>query len=685
MVTFALLWRAGRRATGVFAPVRLAAVRAAVVTGTFAVLAVEVAGAAGALRRPVFALLWVAATGVAAVLAGTRHGRAPHEHASHGTGGPRARGRHLVSAWRRADRTTRLLAGALGTLLLAELVVALLAEPNNYDSLTYHLPRIEHWVAQGDLGFYATAVHRQVTLAPGAEYLLLHLRLLTGGDSLYHLVQWCAGVGCLLAASRIAGQLGGSARAQWVTVFVVGTVPMVTLQASSTQNDLVTAAWTACAATLALDGLRRLATIGDIALLGAAVGLTAVTKTSGLLGAAPMLVLWCGCQLRLVLSGRTPRDRTAAARLARVAAAAVGVIAVAATLVGPFINRVYEEFGHPLGPSRLRHSVPLERHDPPAIFVNAARIVHTATDTPLPQLREASVRAIEAMADALGVDPQDRDITFGVERFPDPAWHPDEDRVSFPITVALVTLGAGLALVRPRWLVGRAARAAAAPVPLLRAYACAVVTTGVLYASTVKWQPWGNRLLLFALVLAAPLAGLAVAAFPRHGATRGVAPGQQRAGERDGRSFGLARAALAATLVGSAVAGMLAVGYGFPRRLVGGGSTLATDEWDTRFLRRPQWAQEYRWAAEGVISAGAERVGLVQQNNNWEYPWWLLLRGRELVALESVLPRHPPADPTSVDAIVCAGDRQVCADLVPDGWSLAFGEHIGFALPVRQH
>ena len=146
-----------------------------------------------------------------------------------------------------------------------ELLVALLAEPNNFDSQTYHLPKVEHWVAQGGLDFWPTAIHRQVTIPPGAEYLLLHLRLLTGGDALHNLVQWAAGVVCLLAAARITAQLGGGRRAQLLTAFVLATTPMVVLQATSTQTDLVCAAWVACAATLALDGLRRRAGSGHAA------------------------------------------------------------------------------------------------------------------------------------------------------------------------------------------------------------------------------------------------------------------------------------------------------------------------------------------------------------------------------------------------------------------------------------
>jgi len=131
---------------------------------------------------------------------------------------------------------------------------------------------------------------------------------------------------------------------------------------------------------------------------------------------------------------------------------------------------------------------------------------------------------------------------------------------------------------------------------------------------------------------------------------------------------------------------VLALSYGFPRRLVGSGSVFTTSDWDTRFLRRPQWADEFQWAATAVRDSGARRIGLVEQNDNWEYPWWLLLRqpdggSPDLVSLQSVLPERPPADPASMDAIVCTGSQPACAKLVPAGWRLEFRGYVGYALP----
>ncbi|MET7747969.1 hypothetical protein [Micromonospora sp. NPDC005367] len=708
-----LLVRATRPRDVVTAPLRLAVVRAALVTGAFAVLTVEVLGALQALTPAAFAVAWLLFLAVAASAAGWRHRRdaardaamrtaapqqalvgaatapttdtveVPSPSDSHpATTGPsigpdrlgrRARlGRH----WRTASRGERLLAGGVAGLLLIELVVALLAEPNNFDSQTYHLPKVERWVLQGGLEFWPTAIHRQVTIPPGAEYLLLHLRLLTGGDGLYNLVQWGAGVLCLLAAARIAAQLGGGRRAQLLTAFILATTPMVVLQATSTQTDLVVAAWVACAATLALDGLHRRTGLGTLLGLGAATGLTAVTKTSGLIGVGPLLVLWGLAQLRLTRRPEAARSGVVDAAhpparpvgVARTVGASALILLVAATVVGPFLARVTVEFGHPLGPPRLRESIPMERHDPLAILVNGLRIAHTAFDTPLAPVRSATAAAIINGAEAVGVDPQDREITFGRENFPEPSWYPDEDRVAFPLAGALALLGAVFALARP----GRISPERAGS---LRGYAAVVAATVVLHVAMIKWQPWGNRLLLYALVMAVPLAGVWLDAVFRRRVGSAGAPGRRS----------IAVLAAVTVLATSALAGVLAVSYGFPRRLVGSGSVFTTGEWDTRFLRRPQWTDEFRWAAEAVRDSGARRIGLVEQNDNWEYPWWLLLRdadGRppELVALQSVLPDRTPAEPSSVDAIVCTGPRAACVRLVPPDWQVEYRAYVGYAL-----
>ncbi|HEU5128754.1 MAG TPA: hypothetical protein VFU12_12260 [Glycomyces sp.] len=675
------------REGAVVAPMRLAVVRAALPLGAWAIATVEAASALGALTAGAVLASWTAATVAvaAAVAARCLRDAAPARH-----GDPVAairdglRGRR--GATRRTWRRTRSAAAAapawqwalacvVAILFVSAAVLAIASSPNNFDSQTYHLPRIEHWVQNASVDVYATAIHRQVDLGPGAEYLLTHLRLLDGGDGAYNLVQLFAGVGAVLAASRVAAQLGGGPVAQLATVFILATTPEVLLQASSTQVDLIAAAWVACLATVVLDeftrpGERAAAAgavptpRGDAVYLGLALGLIAVTKTTGLLAAGPLLLLWGvgrlvrdGRRRRPCLCGHEPghcaragASGALAARL-RTVGASVAVVALAAALVGPFLARMQAEFGSPLGPPMLRESIGVQTADPRLVAVNGLRIAHTALDTPVRPVADAWAAGIEGVAGLLGVDVNDPRITFGSTAFPVASWYPDEDRAAFPLTGIAALVGAV-------WFLRKGPG-------LRRAYVAALAVAVVLLCATVAWQPWVNRLVLFLVVLGAPVAGIAVTALAARLARRGA-----------GRPAGRRRRAVAWGTIGTlaavaALAGVLTVAYGYPRRLAGTWSVFTMSDVEEQFVRRLEWLPQYEEAAAAVADSGAATVGIVQGNDSWEYPWWVLLpEGTELVALQSVVPGRPGADVADVDAVVCAEDLDECAAIVPDSWEL---------------
>jgi glycosyltransferase involved in cell wall biosynthesis len=206
--------------------------------------------------------------------------------------------------------------------------------------------------------------------------------------------------------------------------------------------------------------------------------------------------------------------------------------------------------------------------------------------------------------------------------------------------------------------------------PGRRGYAVALLVGGVLHAALLKWQPWGNRLMLYELVLAMPLAGLAVdRAF-------GWAPGERFAGRR------VLAGVTAAVLVAGGTAGALSALYGWPRRLLGGDSVFVLDRWQSRFVVRPSWAADFTAVADAVRASGARRVGLAQGYDTWEYPWWVLLPGRDIVTLRSNTPGYPQALPTGVDAVICTlPDQGSCQQYAPAGWTLRMYGAAGYALP----
>jgi hypothetical protein len=296
----------------------------------------------------------------------------------------------------------------------------------------------------------------------------------------------------------------------------------------------------------------------------------------------------------------------------------------------------------------------MQRHDPVSILVNAMRIGYSALETPYQPLDRAAVGGITATARRLDVDPSDPQITFFNATFPTDTWQPDEDRASFPVQALLVLIGAGWVLIRRRTTL---------PV---RVYAGAFWVAVLLHVVTLKWQPWGNRLLLYLLVLGAPLAGLWL------GPVLSRAPARRR----------VAAWVVAVTLAAGGCAGWVSVGYGWPRRLVGHGSVFSESRLEQRFNRRPQWMADYVWGAAAIRAAGAHRVGLVQDGDTWEYPWWVLLPGIDIEALQSAVPgQHPSVPASQLDAVLCVTSDVTCAPNIPPGWHRQAHGIVQVALP----
>ncbi|HYO87883.1 MAG TPA: glycosyltransferase family 39 protein, partial [Candidatus Limnocylindrales bacterium] len=172
-------------------------------------------------------------------------------------------------------------------------VIALAAPPNTYDSLTYHMSRVMHWVQNGSVDFYPTAVTRQLYQHPLAEYGILHLQLLAGTDQFANLIQLAAYALGMAAVSLITRELGGKTRAQIVSAVLFGTLPMAILQATSTATDLVTALWVAVFVWFCLRGIRSGLTWPVILGVGMSLGLALTTKGTAYVFVTPF-ALWLG-------------------------------------------------------------------------------------------------------------------------------------------------------------------------------------------------------------------------------------------------------------------------------------------------------------------------------------------------------------------------------------------------------
>ena len=171
-------------------------------------------------------------------------------------------------------------------------LIALIAPPNTNDSMSYHMSRVVHWQQNHSIAHYPTHILRQIVLPPGAELAILHLQILSESDRFANLVQWLSVAAGLCGVSLIAKELGADVRGQILSVVVCATLPMVILQASSTQNDAVEAFWMTCLVYFLLVMRRRQEWFYPY-LVGMSLGLALLTKATAYLLAPPFLI-WFG-------------------------------------------------------------------------------------------------------------------------------------------------------------------------------------------------------------------------------------------------------------------------------------------------------------------------------------------------------------------------------------------------------
>jgi hypothetical protein len=489
----------------------------------------------------------------------------------------------------RALPTPRLALGGVGIVLAVTATIAILAPPNNWDSMTYHMPRVAHWSQARSVAHYPTHILRQLWLGPGAEFAILHLYVLTGSDRLASLVQWLAFAGCIVGSAVVTGALGGGPMARGLAAVACATLPMAISQASSTQNDLVTSFWLL---SLGYWLLRfRLAPSAKVAgLIGVTAGLGVLTKLPVVFLEIPWLVAFAAVARRL--GRRRP--------FGYVLAAGVAIVALNAGHVSRTLPLLWDEASIGAAPvvetpDRLAPDWTMYVNttlDPRAVASNAVRNATLHLTVPSARVNGWVEYAVAGIHRAMRFDPNDRRTTLGE---PFPAYHVGpfllhEDFVGNPLHF-VAALVAGVIVWRRRGASGDAAGL----------WAALTAASALAFVVALKWQPWNSRLHLPLFVLTCPLVGMAF----------------------EGR-----RRLAAACATAFCVLALPSLLMTWPRTLVGEGNVLTAPRVAQRFRNHPKLQPVYEAAADHVREMRCTRVGMVFGWDGPEYPLWPLLQER---------------------------------------------------------
>lgn len=488
-----------------------------------------------------------------------------------------------VSSVRSLDGVYLVTVGPLVGMVLVLGAIAIISPPNTWDSMTYHMARLVHWSQNASLEPYPTHILRQLYLQPGAEFVLLHLQILSGGDHFAPLVQWASMIGVLIGTSLIASELGARRAGTLCATLFAASLPIGILESTSTQNDYVVAFWIVCVTAFAMRATRSpwpKISWATMVALGASTGLALLTKATAYLILFPILFWVSVCLIRcagwrgfrlLVLAGT-----------------------IALVINAGFFARNWLVFASPIGP--LDEGAPSLRYVnegfAPALLVsNLVRdIAVNLNATPVVAINVRTLHFVQFVHAWLGVDIADPRTTWGQEHFSE---QPiglafDENFASNPVHVGLMVFS--LAAV---WPLHRVLPRASV------VYALMVSGGFLLFVVALRWQPWDTRLELPFFVLAAPLVGMVV--------------------ERIFRPLALV---LSAVLLVSMVPWAV---YNQARPLVGPRSILAFTRDQQYFTNRPSMRSAYRGAVEYLGQRDCGHIGLISTVDGWEYPLWPLL------------------------------------------------------------
>jgi hypothetical protein len=251
--------------------------------------------------------------------------------------------------------------------------------PNNYDALTYRVPRVLHWLGEERWHWIATSNVRMNIGGTVTEWLLAPLFALTRSDRLLFLITWVAFVllpGLVFSTFRLAGV---SPRVAWSWMWLLPSGFGFVMQASSIGNDILSATLALAAVNYALlaRASGRLAPLWFCALSAA---LLTGTKASNLPLLLPVL-------LAVLPSIRLLRDRISATL-------AIGVVAVSVSFL-PTAVLNHRHAGHWTGDAGNASGARLTNAVAGVLGNSLQLVAHSATPPVLPGARKIQEKAYE--------------------------------------------------------------------------------------------------------------------------------------------------------------------------------------------------------------------------------------------------------------------------------------------------
>jgi hypothetical protein len=159
--------------------------------------------------------------------------------------------------------------------------------PSNYDALAYRVPRMLHWLSEGQWHWIYTGFQRVNTRACGIEWLSTPLIVFTRTDRSLFLINAASFLLLPGLVFSVFRRVGVRSRVAWHWMWLLPTGYCYLLQAGSISNDMFSTVYALAAVDFALRA-RKSGRVSEVCLSVLSVALLTGAKTSNL----PLLLPW---------------------------------------------------------------------------------------------------------------------------------------------------------------------------------------------------------------------------------------------------------------------------------------------------------------------------------------------------------------------------------------------------------
>ena len=358
-------------------------------------------------------------------------------------------------------------------ILLPLLILAILIPPNNWDSMSYHMTRVEEWRQNLNVYPFPTSNIRQVNYPPLAEYIILNLQVLSQSDYFANLVQYFSLLGSLSLISLLAKSFGLDFRGQFLSILLLLSIPMVIFQSTSTQTDL-TASFFLLGVIYSVFKILKSQGIfpEDIILLMAFLFLGGLVKYTVFVFSAPFLI---AVAIHII--------KYASIR-AICQYASLGLLFLVIIFV-PFLSRNVMYFGNLTGETGLLNLMGNEQPNLLKMLGNVSKNIADEMTIPWDTFNVVLSNVVKKFHDLLGI-PLDSQATNYLSMPYQTNFLFAEDNASSSIH-AFIILGSLAFFILKKNVQNRR---------MMFFFWGGLIFSFLTYSFLFKWQPWGNRLLL---------------------------------------------------------------------------------------------------------------------------------------------------------------------------------------------